>query len=487
VQSSYTERPYEEVKKVKVLFKKRMHMENRGRFEGVLYITFLIGVIVMIYGSNTLLAQTTNTDSTSREQSNPQEYTLTELYKIALKRSEKVQISEEDLVIAKSEKERARSAYLPTISAFADYTRYTEAKLSDTPFGSFAIQPDFSAAWGLRLDETLSLSGREFTAYNISKMGIETSRYDLYAVMEDYLLTVAESYYDVLKAHKAIEIATSNVERLTEHRDAAEIRLRVGDVTKTALLRAEAELSGAQAKLVEAKNFLNLSKAVLARIVGLEGDFTVRESVPVDVKAVELHFLKQEAFAERVELKSSTIQKQMAKDEIRYKKGAYWPTLSLEGVYARMDEDPSSPFFLKESIYGILRVNFPFYEGGSRKAEVKQAEAKYKQSELMYEDWKKNISIEVEDAYLDLETQKGILESLEDQVAFAKENYNAISKQFDFGLAHSVDVMDANTSLVEAQIDFYRAQYDYQLSIIRLKRATGTLLKTVIDIDTDAE
>ena len=181
------------------------------------------------------------------------------------------------------------------------------------------------------------------------------------------------------------------------------------------------------------------------------------------------------------------IQKKMAEDEIRYKKGAYWPTLSLEGVYARMDEDPSSPFFLKESIYGVLRLNFPFYEGGLRKAEVKQAEAQYKQSELMYEDMKKNISIEVEDAYLDLKTQREILESLQDQVIFAEENYNAVSKQFDFGLANSVDVMDANTSLVEAEIDFFRAQYDYQLSIIRLKRATGTLLKTVVNLNTEEE
>jgi outer membrane protein len=472
---------------VKVLFQSRRHLDDRGGLEGFLIFTILIIFILVIQGASTTHAQTAEADTSSAEQKNYPEYSLAELYKIALERSERVQISEEDLIIAEREKDRARSAYLPTLSAFGDYMGYSESKISETPFGSFAIQPDYSASWGLRLDETLSLSGREFTAYNMSKMGIETSRYDLYAVMEDYLLTVAESYYDVLKAHKAIEIATSNVERLTEHRDAAAIRLRVGDVTKTALLRAEAELSGAQAKMVEAKNFLNISKAVLARVVGIEGDFTILDSVPVDVEALELNRLKQEAFAERVELKSSTIQKNMAEDEIRYKKGAYWPTLSLEGVYRKIDEDPSSPFFLKESIYGALRLNFPFYEGGLRKAEVKQAEAQYKQSELMYEDLKKNISIEVEDAYLNLETQKEILESLQDQVIFAKENYNAVSKQFDFGLAHSVDVMDANSSLVEAEIDFFRAQYDYQLSIIRLERATGTLLKTVVDLNTEEE
>ena len=472
---------------MKVFFHNKRYLDYRMRLEGLLIFTLLIIFISVMQGASTTHAQTAEADTLLTEDKNHPEYSLTELYKIALERSEKVQISEEDLIIAEREKDKARSAYLPTISAFGDYMRYSESKLSETPFGSFAIQPDHSASWGLRLDETLSLSGREFTAYNISKMGIDTSRYDLYAVMEDYLLTVAESYYNVLKAHKAIEIATSNVERLTEHRDAAEVRLRVGDVTKTALLRAEAELSGAQAKLVEAKNFLNLSKAVLARVVGIEGDFSVQEYVPVKGETLDLAVLKQEALAERVELKSSMIQKKMAEDEIRYKKGAYWPTLSVEGVYARMDEDPSSPFFLKESIYGVLRLNFPFYEGGLRKAEVKQAEAQYKQSELMYEDLKKSISIEVEDAYLNLVTQKEILESLQDQVIFAKDNYNAVSKQFDFGLAHSVDVMDANTSLVEAEIDFFRAQYDYQLSIIRLKRATGALLKTVVDLNTEGE
>ena len=442
---------------------------------------------MVINATNTTYAQYVEEDTTSTKSSNNPEYSLMDLYTIALERSEKVKISEEDLFISERDRDRARSALLPRISAFGDYTRYTSEKITSAPFGSFPIQPEWSASWGLRLDESLSLSGRELTAYNISKMGIETSRYDLYAVTEEYLFTVTGSYYDVLKANKAVEIATANVERLEKHRDAAQTRLRVGEVTKTALLRAEAELSGAQSKLVEAKNLLNLAKAVLARVVGIEGDFTLQETALKRKEALELRLLQQEAFAERAELKSSTMKKKIAEDEVRYTKGAYWPTLSIEGVYERRDEDPSSPFFLEESIYGVLRLNFPFYEGGLRKAEVRQAEARYKQSELMYEDLKKTVSIEVENAYLDLKTQEGILESLRDQVTFARDNYNTVSKQFKFGLVNSIDVMDANTLLVEAERDFFRAQYNYQLSIVKLKRATGTLLKTVINLNTREE
>ena len=99
---------------------------------------------------------------------------------------------------------------------------------------------------------------------------------------------------------------------------------------------------------------------------------------------------------------------------------------------------------------------------------------------LPYEDYKKSIGVEVQSAYLDLVTQKGILKYLEDQVVYARDNFNAVSKQFEFGLAQSLDVMDANTLLVTAERNLAEAVYDYQVAILRMKKATGTLLKTVI-------
>lgn len=412
------------------------------------------------------------------------EYTLGDLYRIALERSEQIKISEEDLFIAERGKDKALSSLLPRISAFGEYMRYSEKKLSTSSFGSFAIQPEMSSSWGFRLDQSLSLGGMEITSYQISKKGIESSKYDLDRMREDYLLNVSAAYYDVLKAMKALEIAKASVERLTKHRDAAQTRLRVGEVTKTALLRAEAELSGAQSEMVKAENNLNLAKAVLSRVAGISGGYDVKDSVVSSQYVVNsteaIESLKQTAISERAELKSLELQRKIAEEQVKYTKGGYWPTLSIEGVYIRMDEDPSSPFLNEESIYGALKLNFPIFEGGLTRAEVREAEAKHRQSEFNYEDLKKTISIDVETAYLDLKTQAGILKSLEDQLTFARDNYNAISKQFEFGLANSIDVMDANTLLVTSERQLTDARYNYQFSILKLKRATGTLLKTVI-------
>ena len=115
----------------------------------------------------------------------------------------------------------------------------------------------------MRADESLSLSGRELTALSISRENIVKSQHDLYATREGYLLSIASAYYDVMKAKKALDIAESNLERLIKYRNAAEKRLKVGEVTKTVLLRAQGELSGARSDAIKAINALELAKAGL--------------------------------------------------------------------------------------------------------------------------------------------------------------------------------------------------------------------------------
>ena len=111
---------------------------------------------------------------------------------------------------------------------------------------------------------------------------------------------------------------------------------------------------------------------------------------------------------------------------------------------------------------------------------MKEARSKEKQSGLLYDDLKKTIEIDVQSAYLDLMTQQSTLKFMEDQLVFAKDNYQAIARQFEFGLANSIDVMDANTLLVSTERKVSDTGYNYQMAVMRMKRATGVLLKEVL-------
>ncbi len=413
------------------------------------------------------------------------EYSLEDLYRLALERSERIKISGEDVYIAGTGRDKARSFLLPKLSAFGSQLKYNETKISDT---GTVIQPLDQSQWGIRLDQAVTLNGREAIAYRIAKDNVERSKYDLFAVKEAYMLSVSGAYYDCIHAKKLVQISKANVDRLTKYREAAETRLKVGEVTKTAVLRAEAELSGAKSDLIKTENLLKLSRATLARIVGIQDeDFDVKEGVLADeseafariCRPLTAECLKERANDERAELKSLRIQKKMAEQQIKATYGGYWPTLSAEGVYQRTVQTPELTNVIRDLAYGGLRLNFPFFEGGLRVAEVSEAYSRKRQVDYTYEDSKKSVGIEVDSAYLDLVTQKGVLKSLEDQFAFARDNYNAVLKQFINGLANSIDVMDANTLLVTAERQFADAVYNYQQAILKVKRATGTLLESV--------
>jgi len=406
-------------------------------------------------------------------------YTLEDLYVIALANSERIMISQENVRIAEANKDRAVSSLLPRLTGFSSYTKYTESKT--TP--QTVIQPSDYTTWGARLDQSMYINGREITAYKIAGENIERTRYDYRAAQEDYLMSsqfgiqsVTAAFYEVLRTRKGIEIADSNVERLKKYRDAAVVRLKVGEVTKTTLLRAEGELSGALSEQIRARNAYELTRAQLVRVTGIASDFELREAPPQDPGEINLADLKNQALSTRSEMKSLELQRDIAEKNVTYVKGLYWPNLSLSAVYTAADQSPNSSTFNQESMFGGVTLTYPFFEGGLRRAEVSQARSQLRQAELLVKDTAKSVNVEVENAYLELITQRGIRKFVSDQLAFATDNYNAITRQFDFGLASSLDVIDANNLLVSSQQQMANADYGYQLAIFRLKRVTGVIL-----------
>ncbi len=412
-------------------------------------------------------------------------FSLNEVYASALEKAERIGISDQDIVIADRGKDKALAALLPRLSTFYNYTHYSEAKTA----GTMLLQPDNLKNYGARADYTLSLGGREFFARSAASLTADRSRLDNEAVREAYLIAVTSSYYEVLRTKKLAEISRASIERLSKYRAAAVTRLKIGEVTKTAVLRAEAELSGAQSELIRAENLHSYTRALLSRLAALPESYEIREpsreveefidAIVPGCAPLNAPCAKERAFVDRSEIKAAELLVNSSKAHLNAARSAFLPTVSIEGVYSRLDQTPDSLFTNKESIYGGIRLNFPIFEGGLRLAETGEAQARLRQAELAANDTKKAVALEVDQAYLDLLTQQGILKSLSDQVSFARDNYNAVSRQFEFGLANSLDVFDANNLLVAAERQYGNARYDYFLALVKMKRATGSFLKKV--------
>lgn len=398
-------------------------------------------------------------------------YTLEDLCRIALTSSERLKLAEQNVSLAEIGTDKARSWLYPRLSATGGVTQYSERKYTNA---GGILQPENAAAWGVRMDETLSLSGREITALAISRQSLLKSRYDLETNRDDYLLAyVAAAYYDVLLAERNLEIADANLERLTTYRDAAEKRLRIGEITKTVLLRAQSELSGAKSDRLQAKNALELARDTLASQVGIQAPFTLKQEHMEKIEIPELATLLEMAPRLRAEIKSLKMQKKMAAGQITHAEGAFMPSLTLTGAYEGATQNPATGSLNRDSFYAGLSLNFPLFDGGLRKADVSEARVRERQADLRIEEMKKEVALEVRTAHRELETQQGILRFLDDQLLFARDNYHAVSRQFDVGLADSLDVLDANTLLVSAERKAAAAALRLQFASLRLKKAAG--------------
>jgi len=268
-----------------------------------------------------------------------------------------------------------------------------------------------------------------------------------------------------------------------EQRRVASTRFQVGDVTKAVVLRAESEVANAEAEVAIAKKDLFIARDRLARLIGISEDFKVTSPDIQNIPEATIDKLISLSLEKRRDYIQSRIDEEVAEEGIVYARGNFLPSIRLEGVYSRKDQDPKSTLFNEESIYGGIIFTYPIFEGGLRKAELAEANSKKRQTELKRVSLKRDIEVGVKEAFRNLEVFNSIVKSYERQLSFAEENYNMVFKQFTYGLSTSVDVIDANTTLISGQSSLVNSRYDLQIAIVELQKNAGILLENILGAD----
>ena len=191
---------------------------------------------------------------------------------------------------------------------------------------------------------------------------------------------------------------------------------------------------------------------------------------------IDVEEFVETALRRRYDYQISELEREIASDGVSFARGGFLPTVTLEGVYLSRDQSPKTTFFLDESVYGGVNISLPLFTGGLRMAELGEAKSKLREAEFARLSLVRDIEIEVREAYNNVEALSHVIESFSSQLSFAKENYDMVFKQFSYGILDNMDVIDADATLVEAELGLMNARYDHQLGILELKRSAGVLL-----------
>jgi outer membrane protein TolC len=411
------------------------------------------------------------------EEGDVREITLDEAYQLAVGNEEQVKIAERELAKAQLLPWRALSLLTPRADVLGTFTRnkeeisFTQTSTlpgqTNTPsliapleswVGTFAvnqpiIQPSFLPSWQL---------GKDAIRQN-------EQQYDF--TVREVLFGVARAYYEVLRAQAQVGVSRDTLKLTQDELKQAQVRFRVGEVTKTDVLRADVEVARAERAVITAENNLQLTLAVLARTIGLRGPVRVVEPTPPVSSGERYEQLLNKAYKNRQDLRAQDAAVDVARQQRNLVRARYFPSVGALWRFPKLD----TPTFANRDEFWTLTLNFqvPVFDGGVRELDLQEQNENLAQAQLQFDRLKKDIGVEVKQSLLAVETLAATLDTLKKEVALAQENYDITSKQYRVGLATSLDVNTALNTLNQVRTQFIDQTYAYQVSLLGLDRTVG--------------
>ena len=409
---------------------------------------------------------------------------LEEAYQLAVANDEQVKIAGSELAKAQLLPWRAIAMLTPRADIAGVFTRnkeeisFTQQQTlpgqTGTPSvirpleswqGTFILtQPIFQPAFL----PTLQL-GKDSVRQNVQNYGFTIS---------EVLFGVARAYYDVLRAREQVRVTADTLKLTKDDLRQAEARFRVGEVTKTDVLRAEVAVAQAERTLVANQDNLQLTIATLARVVGVREPLRVAEPVPLVSRGEPYEQLLEKAYSQRQDVRAQEAAVEVARDRKNQVLARYAPQVNTQWQYPRLD----SPTFANRDKFWVLTLNFqvPLFDGGIRELDLQDQQENLIQAELQLGRLKKDVGLEVKRALLAVETLEATLATLKKEVTLAQENYKITSKQYGVGLATSLDVNTAVNTLNQVRTQLIDQTYAYQVELLALDRAIGAFGKEYI-------
>lgn len=400
------------------------------------------------------------------------ELALKDAYVMAMENHESVRVAGELSLQGREGVREAYAAFLPSVTASGELRKFSTEQSS----ASFLLQPDRTKRVDLVLTQSLYAGGKNLSNLRGSRMRAEATEALALATEDELLITTARVYFASLKAFSEVNIKEASLKRVSEQLRASRARLKAGTATRAVVLRAEAEKAGRAAELIKAEKVLIDAIDLLKSITGFEGELTLKDPDDITPPLEDISEIVKVAFSKRPDYRARLFSEKASKEDVGYARGGYLPTVTVEGGYTYRDQSPETTFFLNDSASAAIVVSYPLFDGGVRKARLNEAKSRRRAASLERSRYKKDLEVEVRRRYNEVETQGAVTEAFEKQLSFAGENYRMVFKRFTYGLADSTDLIDADSTLVEAESGLMNARYDYQLGILELSNSMGLLV-----------
>ncbi len=412
--------------------------------------------------------------------------TLRDAAELAASNNPVVLSSHRDVEAAEKQLSRAWREYVPTITANAQY-KYLNDDIA------LAVDPITLAFFGqpvtipippvklldrstLRADVSATMP--IFTGLRIES-GIRATRHMVCDATAQDTLTLQKHVAEALLEYNQLLLAQQNLAARTEalntarhHADNVRLILDQGIATQYDRIRAELAVTDAERAKTEAENNAMLAERALKKTLSVPDSVSLQlaDSLAYAPRVVDLDGALEYAKAERPELHSLAEKKETLAAMSAGETGKMLPQI---GAFARYELNKKALSELDPTWVVGVSASVTIFNGLKDLASSQVYEIQEKKIDDLQREATNAIALEVRKYHADMQTAERTIVTTQTALDLSREALRMASRRFETGTGTSLEVIDAQTSVVAMQTAHAAALYAYRSSYIQLLRSIG--------------
>ena len=301
-------------------------------------------------------------------------------------------------------------------------------------------------------------------------------------ILDQLLATVKTQFYQIVVNRELIKVQEQSVQLLQSQLQDQQNRFEAGTVPRFNVLQAEVAYYNQLPLLITAQNNYRISKLTLAKTLGLDFQPRRGENPLLEVIGEMPYVPRTIALADAIELgkqrrpflKQARANVLNQRQQLRAATGQWLPTITTTGGGEWVSSPTNSSWHdISKGWIAQVQGSLPIWDSGQIYGQVKQQRALLSEAEFTYEDDARQVELEVQTAYSNLQQNRELIKSQEKNVGLAEEALRLAKARLDAGAGVQLDVLNAQVQLLTAQSTQLQALFGYNSSLAEFDRATG--------------
>ncbi len=327
----------------------------------------------------------------------------------------------------------------------------------------------YTHSLSLTSDLMLWDGGASRLRHQIAKLNVEIGRQTLQLTEQTVLLDAVTSFMDMRRDAEFLQLAENNYRVIERQVQAANDRFEVGEVRRTDVNQAEARLAGAlsvlalrQGNLEISREYFHISTGTYPGVLQLPPP---APRIPATVAAAKAIAMRSHPNILRAQQVAKIAGLNVAIAEAVMK-----PNIRLQGSLGVSSTTSTG----KTASVG-LSATAPIYQGGTLASQHRQALALRQKADSDVQLAGLGISQAVTQAWTMLETSRASITARQKEVRASRVALRGIREEANLGARTTLDVLDAEQVLVEAEANLVAARRDEYVAVYSLLSAMGLL------------